>query len=76
MSMASRVYNIKDKKIKGLNLMKADRFQMTLQPVLNYTMNSKAKKKIEKKRKDYFTKKNINVFHSLYIDAEKYASKR
>ena len=50
--------------------------ELTLHPTLNYTMNSKAAKKVEKKRKNHFESSKISVFDSLYNDAERYTSKR
>jgi hypothetical protein len=50
--------------------------EVTLQPALNYTMNSRTAQKIEKKRKEHFEAENISIFDSLYSDAERYNSKR
>jgi hypothetical protein len=50
--------------------------EVTFKPLLNYTMNSRAFKDISKKRKQYFTSCNSDVFQSLYNDAALYAKKR
>jgi hypothetical protein len=50
--------------------------EVTLKPLLNYTMNSHAYKDISKKRKQHFTSCNSDVFQSLYNDAALYAKKR
>ena len=50
--------------------------EVTLQPMLNYTMNSKTAKKVGKKRSNHFQSHNISVFDCLYHDAERISSKR
>lgn len=49
---------------------------LTLHPVLNYTMNSKTAKRVEEKRKKHFNSTQSSVFQSLYNDAARYSAKR
>lgn len=47
-----------------------------MKPILNYTMNSKTAKKVERKRNNHFKTYQTNVFESLYYDAAIYSTKK
>ncbi len=58
-----KVYDIKiNKNTDEKNKIKEDLKEVTLKPILNYTMNSSAAKMAEKKRKDHFKNCKTNIF--------------